>query len=63
MSTAQEFVNTLPFIIFFLILALIIGTVFGEKALYWFLVLILASMLLLNSNKIAAIGNLFKKEV
>lgn len=60
---AKEFTNSLPFIIFFLLLSLIIGTIAGQKVLYSFLLLVLASMLILNAGKISKIGNLFKEGI
>jgi hypothetical protein len=58
---AQAFTNSLPFIIFFLLLSLIIGTLAGQKVLYSFLLLVLASMVIVNSGKIAALGNVFQR--
>lgn len=60
---AKEFTNSLPFIIFFLLLSLIIGTIAGQKVLYSFLLLVLASMVILNAGKISKIGNLFKEGI
>lgn len=58
-STATDFVSSLPFIIFFLLLALLMGMFFGEEALYGFLLLILFSMAILNSDKFASVFTKF----
>jgi hypothetical protein len=57
---SQDFIGSLPFIIFFLIFCLILGMFLGDSALYWFLLLVLASMLILNSGKLAELFNYFK---
>lgn len=48
----SSYTASLPFILFFLLAALLIGTVAGEKILYGFLLLVLASMLILNAGKV-----------
>lgn len=51
----SNYTDSLPMIIFFLLLSLIIGTLAGESALYAFLLLVLASMVILNSRKLSGL--------
>lgn len=60
MNEAQEFISSMPFIIFFLILTLIISIIGGAKVLYGFLALVLLSMIVLNSDKVATLFQKFK---
>lgn len=55
MMTAEEFVSSFGFIIFFLIVALIIAMTLGYKHLYAFLWLVLLGMILTGWNKIEAL--------
>lgn len=59
-TPTQEFISSMPFIIFFLLLTLIVGMFLGENVLYWFLLLVLFSMLIINSDKFASIFNKIK---
>jgi len=59
MNTAMTmFTKDLGFTVAFLIGALLISMTLGEKPLYWYLILVLLSMLVLNS---ANLGALLKK--
>ncbi len=59
MNTAMTmFTKDLEFTVAFLIGALLISMTLGEKPLYWYLILVLLSMLVLNS---ANLGALLKK--
>lgn len=51
----SNYTESLPMILFFLLLSLIIGTLAGESALYAFLLLVLASMVILNSSKLSGL--------
>lgn len=42
----------LKFIIFFLVGALLVAMTLGEKVLFWYLVLVLASMIVTNWSKL-----------
>lgn len=44
--------NELKFIIFFIVGALVVVMTLGEKVLFWYLVLIILSMLVTNWQKI-----------
>lgn len=47
------FTKDLGFTVAFLIGAMLINMTLGEKPLYWYLFLVLLSMLVLNSSKLA----------
>ena len=53
----QNFYNSFTFIISFLILVLVFEMTLGSKFVEWFLFLVLASMIVLNSDKIETIFN------
>jgi len=58
-TTITEFLADDKFIIAFLVGCLLIGTIGNEKILYWFLLLVLFSMVILNSKKFIAMLALF----
>ncbi len=47
------FTKDLGFTVAFLIGAMLINMTLGEKPLYWYLILVLLSMMVLNSSKLA----------
>lgn len=51
MNKLKEFYNSFAFIITFMFLSVLISAMFGEKFLNKFLLLVLTSQLLLNSDK------------
>lgn len=56
----QEFVKDYKFILWFLILSLSIATFTGQKFLFYFLLLVLSSMVILNANEIQQrLGGMF----
>ena len=55
MDKLKEFYNSFGFIITFMFLSVLISALFGEKFLNKFLILVLASQLLLNSDKATAL--------
>ena len=57
----KVFVSSLPFIVSFLILTLLIQTFAGGKILFYFLVLVFASMVILNADKLQAITTKYLK--
>lgn len=57
MNKLRQFYNSFGFIIVFIFLSVIISAVFGEKFLSKFLLLVLTSQLLLNSDKAVALIN------
>lgn len=52
LSGIQGFSASMPFLIIFLILTLMISTFGGDDALFWFLVLVFVSMAVINADKI-----------
>lgn len=58
----QNFYNSLTFIISFMILVLIFEMIFGSKFVEMFLLLVLASMVVFNSEKIKFIFSGIQKE-
>lgn len=52
MSDIRDFTESIGFIVFFLVLALTIGMFLGEKVQFWFLIILLLSMALLNADKV-----------
>jgi hypothetical protein len=60
MNTLENLIDSLPVVLSVVGLALVISLVGGEKALRPFLWLVLLSMLVLNSGKIATKVNLLK---
>lgn len=57
MDKLKEFYNSFGFIITFMFLSVLISALFGEKFLNKFLLLILTSQLLLNSDKAVSLIN------
>ena len=55
MNKLKEFYNSFAFIVTFMFLSVLISALFGEKFLNKFLLLILTSQLLLNSDKAVAL--------
>lgn len=55
MNKLKEFYNSVGFIITFMFLSVLISALFGEKFLNKFLLLVLTSQLLLNSDKATAL--------
>lgn len=53
----QNFYNSFTFILSFMIIVLIFNSIFGAKFTEWFLLLILLSMVVINSDKV---GSIFK---
>lgn len=53
----QDFVSSTGFIFAFLIGTLFVGMVLGEKGQRWFLILVLASMVISNRDKFTAFLN------
>lgn len=60
MTKLKEFYNSFAFIITFMFLSVLISAMFGEKFLNKFLLLVLTSQLLLNSDKATALINKVK---
>lgn len=60
MTKLKEFYNSFAFIITFMFLSVLISAMFGEKFLNKFLLLVLTSQLLLNSDKVTALINKVK---
>jgi len=50
-GAAQEFTASFGFIVYFLIVCLILSTLAGEKVTRYFLYLVLAGMLVTNTDK------------
>lgn len=48
----KNFYNSFSFIITFMILVLIFEMIFGHKFVEWFLLLVLASMVVMNADKV-----------
>lgn len=48
----QNFYNSFTFIITFMILVLVFQMIFGNKFVEWFLLLVLASQVVMNADKI-----------
>jgi uncharacterized membrane protein len=58
-STAvEEFTGQIGFIVFFLISCLLVSMFFNEKVLYYYLLLVFAGEVVMNSTKVA---NLYRK--
>lgn len=55
MSSLKEFYNSFSFIIAFMILVLLFEMIFGEKFTQAFLLLVMVSMAIFNSDKVANI--------
>lgn len=53
----KNFYNSFSFILSFMILVLFFNLLFGSKFVEWFLLLVLLSMLVMNSDKV---GFIFK---
>ena len=53
----KNFYNSFTFIITFMILLLIFNMMFGGKFVEWFLLLVLLSMVVINSEKVKYIFN------
>lgn len=53
----KEFYSSFGFILSFMALELIIGMTFGEKFVEWFLLLVLFSMVLINSDTFISFFN------
>lgn len=60
MTKLKEFYNSFGFIITFMFLSVLISALFGEKFLNKFLLLVLTSQLVLNSDKATALINKLK---
>lgn len=60
MTKLKEFYNSFGFIITFMFLSVLISALFGEKFLNKFLLLVLASQLLINSDKATELINKIK---
>lgn len=60
MNKLKEFYNSFAFIITFMFLSVLISAIFGEKFLNKFLLLVLTSQLLLNSDKAISLINKIK---
>ena len=59
MNKLKEFYTSFGFIISFMFLSVLISALFGEKFLSKFLLLVLTSQLLLNSDKAVTLINKF----
>ena len=51
----KSFLSQMGFVIFFIILALIVTVIFGDKVATGFLSLVLLSVVLMNSGKVSAL--------
>ena len=60
MNKLKEFYNSFSFIIAFMFLSVLISALFGEKFLSKFLLLVLTSQLVLNSDKAVSLINKVK---
>lgn len=60
MDKLKEFYNSVGFIISFLFISVLISAMFGEKFLNKFLILVLVSQLIFNSDKAVSLINSFK---
>lgn len=60
MNKLKEFYTSFGFIITFMFLSVLISALFGEKFLNKFLLLVLTSQLVLNSDKAVSLINNFK---
>jgi hypothetical protein len=49
---SESFLESVPTIIVFLLISLSISMLFGETSLYYFLIVLLLGMLILNSDKV-----------
>ena len=58
----MNFYNSFTFIISFMVLVLIFEMTFGSKFVEYFLLLVLASMLIMNANKLQGIFAGISKE-
>ena len=58
----MNFYNSFTFIISFMVLVLFFEMVFGSKFVEYFLLLVLASMLIMNANKLQGIFAGISKE-
>ena len=58
----MNFYNSFTFIISFMVLVLFFQMVFGSKFVEYFLLLVLASMLIINANKLQGIFAGISKE-
>lgn len=59
----QNFYNSFSFILGFMILTLVLNMLLGAKFTEWFLLLILLSMVVMNSHKISGVFAGISKEV
>jgi len=57
----KNFYNSFSFILSFMLLVLIFNMIFGAKFTEWFLILVLASMVVVNSDKVNKIFTSFNK--
>ncbi len=60
MNKLKDFYNSFGFIITFLFMSVLISALFGEKFLSKFLILVLTSQLIINSDKAVSLINKFK---
>ena len=58
----QNFYNSFSFIIAFMILVLVFEMTLGSKFVHWFLMLVLASMVVINADKVEYIFKGLKGE-
>jgi hypothetical protein len=59
----QDLTAEMPFILVFLGATVLIQMFFGEKVTYYFLILVLLSMLTVNGKKVVALGEALKSYI
>lgn len=58
----QEFFQSFSFVVGFMVSSVVFQMIFGEKFVQWFLILVLLSMIIVNSNDFITFLNKSKGE-